>query len=839
MSDDQGEACRPTAPAVFPVDAAEDPTSGLTLEPAKLRVPPLGALGVATCVKGIGQGAFSRVILRQPLTPASLTGIDARTVRVFRVLGDSSFLPVWDSGINVSMGFVWSRISHPGVYAPLGLPRDRLLFEMLRALARARRYRESPEESKELAYQIFRPFLKAGDKEAEKIEKLREILTHLEIRTSPGVFLPGEIRLGGEAVPMPFPLPGGISFQRLKERLTEVLGIWTAGLPEEALFFPPERPDDAEPPWLILPDRPLPRPVPSPVPCEPLPTPWPPRDLSLPEDRLRLDERLLEHFEPFASISPEISPTILCWLSSQNWWMHHRNEEHTGDARYSAIRRTNAGTLIQRRKICLDGPIVSIPCVVAGKIYVGTSTRSCGTGGTLYKIDLITGGIDASFSFSGTEGDRHAPHAGVGSSPAVAGGKLYFSALTGKVYCLDAATLACLWVTNLRHTDRRHKQPVNHGKTLANGWSSPLVVNDRVYVGCGEGEGDGTMREPSFGFVYCLDADTGKVIWLFCTNQFEEKVDNRPNVIPPAVFCRRHGKLPKKFTVAPCDPLHRGASPWSSPAYCPVLNRVYIGTGNSVLDDRLPDPCYASGLLSLDATTGDYKGFFQPDRSDSYRPFLDIDLDVPGGPMLFTRGGKRYVCFGSKNGSFFLLDAATMKPERRRQLLPIDSASDPFEKVDQPPDREHENKSGVLGTAALAAHLGRIFIGLGGYQQEADLFPAIDPQTTPFIRAVDWDTLDDAWPTAGDNPPKYRAAQPPVYCTDDEAGMSSPAVVNDVVFVSTTKPALYAFDAQTGLCLWEAPGIAPAPFSYALGPAIYGNYVVNGLSSGHLYIYSL
>jgi len=75
----------------------------------------------------------------------------------------------------------------------------------------------------------------------------------------------------------------------------------------------------------------------------------------------------------------------------------------------------------------------------------------------------------------------------------------------------------------------------------------------------------------------------------------------------------------------------------------------------------------------------------------------------------------------------------------------------------------------------------------------------------------------------------------------DEAGLSSPAVVNDVVFVSTSKPALYALDATRGHCLWSAPSIPvgnPREPTFALGPAIYGNYVVMG-AWNNVYIYRL
>jgi outer membrane protein assembly factor BamB len=58
------------------------------------------------------------------------------------------------------------------------------------------------------------------------------------------------------------------------------------------------------------------------------------------------------------------------------------------------------------------------------------------------------------------------------------------------------------------------------------------------------------------------------------------------------------------------------------------------------------------------------------------------------------------------------------------------------------------------------------------------------------------------------------------------------------VFVSTSKPALYALDVANGHCRWAAPGLSTQPAgSYVLGPAIYGNYVVVGCGNS-LFIYS-
>ncbi len=78
-----------------------------------------------------------------------------------------------------------------------------------------------------------------------------------------------------------------------------------------------------------------------------------------------------------------------------------------------------------------------------------------------------------------------------------------------------------------------------------------------------------------------------------------------------------------------------------------------------------------------------------------------------------------------------------------------------------------------------------------------------------------------------------------------EVGLSSPAVVNDVVFVSTgvtpyeTPPlqaGLYALAADTGLCLWSA-GDLPSNV-WCLGPAVSGDYVVVGAGS-QINIYTL
>jgi outer membrane protein assembly factor BamB len=137
-----------------------------------------------------------------------------------------------------------------------------------------------------------------------------------------------------------------------------------------------------------------------------------------------------------------------------------------------------------------------------------------------------------------------------------------------------------------------------------------------------------------------------------------------------------------------------------------------------------------------------------------------------------------------------------------------------------------------MATPAVSGSLGRIFVGLGGYAGIGD------SSKTPFMRALDWNNLHDAWSTTlgADGVTRYNTTNPPMYLTG-EAGLSAPAVVNDVVFVSTSKTALYALSADTGVCLWSA-STSSLGGSYSLGPAIYGDYVVLG-AGNTVYIYKL
>jgi outer membrane protein assembly factor BamB len=732
---------------------------------------PFGETGLSARITGRDQ--LGPAILMLPFAAEALKGVDLLSIRVFDVEGRGGRLkPVWQSGVNTALGFVWARLPGPGSYRAIGLPRDLLLREALREMARRRRYLgvETAEESNRITFEALALL---GEAPAGELQELRRMLTYVEVQTGARVFSEAELQRAHGFHLAPFPLPGSRTLREFREL---VAGLQTppGGFPEEELFFDPGLLDDPAPPWPDAGALPFPLPLPH------WHWPWP---VDLPD-------------------------WFKSWSEPKDWWMYHHDERHTGHASGgSGIRSTTVGSLSLAHTAAVDGPVITIPVVAHGKIYIGSSDAA-GGGGTLYKIDLGSGAIDHTFPVPAR---FPAYSQGIGGSPAVADGRVYFTALPGAVHCLHAASFTEVWSVDLRFPDPAHNQPVSN--PMADSWTSPLVIGDRVYVGCGEGESG------AWGFVYCLDADTGNVVWLFCANKFAT-ADNAPNVIPASAA--GISPLPAGFSSAP-DPPYVGVSVWSSLAYDYRHHRVWVGTGNATVGDAnpLPDAPYGSGVLALDAHTGTFAGFFEPSAADCYRAD-DTDVDICGSPTVFTRDGKTRVGIGSKSGAYFILDGGTMAVHARRNMLPYinDDPAQPLPSIDNH-SGPGENYYGVFGTAAVDHHRHRLYVCIGGYGG------AIDSATTPFIRALDWDTLDDAWTglRGADGIWRYTVPVPPLYTTPNEAGLGSPAIVNDVVLVPTSKPGLYALDADTGLCLWSATGLSG---SYLLGPAVYGNHVVIG-----------
>ncbi|HEX6038788.1 PQQ-binding-like beta-propeller repeat protein [Longimicrobium sp.] len=483
----------------------------------------------------------------------------------------------------------------------------------------------------------------------------------------------------------------------------------------------------------------------------------------------------------------------------QGWWMYQNGPGHGGYVPSTVITPQNAPQLQTLHTLQLGGPILSVPAVTNGYAYVGLSNSKAAygaLGGTFCKVSLADGTVAATYTWDIPIGERDTHgFTGMGCTPAVANGYVYFSAFNGKFYCLNEADLSVAWITDLRYADPVQNQPVTNdmgGEDAppAAGWSSPLVANGDVYVGMGEGE-----NPALFGFVYCLDGTTGKVKWIFCTSQFDPPqydpdgnvthagTPNQPNQIPQSVV---RGTVLPGFTAMDDTNAVRGGSVWSCIAYDADLNRLYLSTGNpqNGVDKGLPTAGgkgpvfpqpYTYAVISLDATTGALVNVYAPTQDTSYRP-NDMDVDFGGSPILYVQEGQKRVAVANKNGTLFVLDE-NLGFVAQRQLLPYDVNGAQIPTVDPHPANQGlapptpsneesnapanagENYSGPFGAPAVDPVNGRLFVGLGGPNYHA-ASPGLDYESTPFMRALDWtpnskNTLDDPsvanaanWPMA-------------------------------------------------------------------------------------------
>jgi outer membrane protein assembly factor BamB len=592
-----------------------------------------------------------------------------------------------------------------------------------------------------------------------------------------------------------------------------------------------------------------------------------------------------------AAAAPAAAP------APSGWWMYHGDPAHTGFVSDSNLNSTNVNpssfsTLFELQ---LGGPILSVPAVADGYVYVGIANSQSaegGNGGALHKIDITTGTIVNTFNWNlGNDNDDAHHFAGMGCTPMIFNNCVYFGAFNGKFYCLSQDTLQPVWVTDLRNQDLDHNQPITNNNGVSAGfpaaviWTSPVVSADgtKMYVGCGEGE-----NPLLYSFVFCLDPKTGNVNWIYCTNVFCNDSVNQPNVLPAMAV--QTLPPPAGYKVFEGEPIVMGCSVWGAIAYDAELNLIYCPTGNQQpepdgnwiegqqLKPELPSPGFSNGLLALDATTGQFRAFFQVPPESNYR-VSDFDIDIGSAPVVTMLGAQKVVILTCKNGGFFVLDADTLKLVKWRNMLPYMNDGSLIATVDKHPVDPNalnpdvtndvsnatpgENFSGAFNTAALypgSSNISpRAFFGLGGPNYH-NASPGIDYTTTPFMRALDFNSpqLVDAWPMDNSDPRKYlncsHVDEPNgifagMYTVAGECGLSSPAVVNDVVFCTTSKISIYAFAVSDGTLLWwddlgmQTDGYNGG-YGYCLGAAIWKNYVVAGAlvfgrDGGVLRIYGL
>jgi alcohol dehydrogenase (cytochrome c) len=209
---------------------------------------------------------------------------------------------------------------------------------------------------------------------------------------------------------------------------------------------------------------------------------------------------------------------------------------------------------------------------------------------------------------------------------AALGDRLFMTTLDAHLLALDMKTGGVVWDATMED------YKTGYASTIV-----PIVANDKVIVGVAGGEYG--IR----GFIEAYDAQTGKRAWRFYT-------------IPGPGEPGFNSWQGESWKIG-------GTGVWTTGAYDPETNSVFIGTGNPGPDYHGPsregDNLYSCSLVVLDAETGKLKWHYQ------FTPHDVHDYDSTQVPILadITVGGqpRKVVMLANRNGFYYTLDRLTGK----------------------------------------------------------------------------------------------------------------------------------------------------------------------------------
>jgi len=267
------------------------------------------------------------------------------------------------------------------------------------------------------------------------------------------------------------------------------------------------------------------------------------------------------------------------------------------------------------------GHVLSSPAVYDGVVYVGSDDR------TLYAIDAT----------AGTEKWRFQTKGGaVNSSPAVSAEAVYFLSADGSFYALDRISGKELWKFQTEG-ERRFEAKGLHGvtprqQTIPDSWdfylSSPALLNGAVYFGCGDGN------------VYALKAKTGQLKWKFQTRGV---VHSSPALADAVIYI---GSWDSYLYALDAE---SGQEKWKfkTGEDPQIFNQVGIQSSPAVAGGVVYFGCRDSHLYAVDAKTGQQKWNFPTQGS-----WVIVSPVVRGTVVYFAT---------SDSALFHAVDAATGK----------------------------------------------------------------------------------------------------------------------------------------------------------------------------------
>lgn len=315
--------------------------------------------------------------------------------------------------------------------------------------------------------------------------------------------------------------------------------------------------------------------------------------------------------------------------------MYGRDALHSFAVTQTGITPDNAANLSIAWTFPTSDAVSATPTVVAGVVYVGAWD------GFFYALDASSGAQIWSFQLDcqpailpippqclaagQTPPDRTNTDGGMVTSSALVQDGLVYFAGGRTLYCLNASDGSLVW----KHVVCGNPDDAQCETDTADPteiWSSPELFEGKIYVGHSV---DGKVGYR--GGILALDATSGAQVWTF---EVDPNVDSSGN---PTAGGQNRG----------CG------SVWSSAAIDDENRQVYFGTGDCQSDATPP---YHEAILALDVDTGAVKWAFRPRQTDT------CDFDFGASVNILDLDGVRHVGVGGKDGTYYVLDAASSQP---------------------------------------------------------------------------------------------------------------------------------------------------------------------------------
>jgi polyvinyl alcohol dehydrogenase (cytochrome) len=273
------------------------------------------------------------------------------------------------------------------------------------------------------------------------------------------------------------------------------------------------------------------------------------------------------------------------------------------------------------------------PTIAGGRLFLTSSS------GRIYSLDAKTGCMH--WRYDASAGVRTTAVIGQfkGSSPS--GYLVYFGDFQRNVYALDAASGKLAWKANVEQ----------HPRSVLTG--APVIYKDVLFVPLSSWEetagGVGSYACcTARGGLVALNARTGRVIWK--------------------TYAIAQAPAPTVKNIAGTQMYGpAGAAVWSAPTIDSKRHVVYIATGDSYTDVVENG---SDAIIALDLTTGEVKWRNQVTENDSFLmgcfpgrstancpTKVGPDHDFGSSPILITLpNGKDIVLAGQKSGAAFGMD---------------------------------------------------------------------------------------------------------------------------------------------------------------------------------------